>query len=296
MKKLQLNMFKKKSTFARRFTRSKIGNFFYCAFLIFGGLYSMLPLIYSVVTSFKPIDELLIFPPRFFVHRPTISNFLALPDLLSNLQVPLSRYIANSLFVSIITTFLYIITSSMAAFVLAKGKFKGRKTFFWAIQMSLMFNAYTLSIPCYLIYAKLHMIDTYWIYILPHLASTMGVFLMKQYMEGAVPDALLEAAKIDGAGYWRVFWSIVMPTVKPMWLTLMLFGFRDIWNVSPNNTIFTEQLKTLPMITPQIAAGGTARAGSAMAMTVIMMIPPILVYMISQSNVMQAMTSAGIKE
>ena len=140
------------------------------------------------------------------------------------------------------------------------------------------------------------MIDTYSIYILPHLASTMGVFLMKQYMEGSVPDALLEAAKIDGAGYWKVFWSIVMPTVKPMWLTLMLFGFRDIWNVSPNNTIFTEQLKTLPMITPQITAGGTARAGSAMAMTVIMMIPPILVYMVSQSNVMQAMTSAGIKE
>ncbi len=292
----RFEMFKKKSSFAKRFTRSKIGNFFYCTFLVGGGLFSMLPLIYSIVTSFKPIDELLIFPPRFFVQRPTISNYLALPDLLSSLQVPLSRYIANSLLIATLTTFLYIITSSMAAFVLAKGKFKGRKTFFWAIQMALMFNAYTLSIPCYLIYAKLHLIDTYWIYILPHLASTMGVFLMKQYMEGAVPDALLEAAKIDGAGYWRVFWSIVMPTVKPMWLTLMLFGFRDIWNVSPNNTIFTEQLKTLPMITPQIAAGGTARAGSSMALTVIMMIPPIMVYMISQSNVMQAMTSAGIKE
>ena len=296
MKKPQFAMFKKKSTFARRFTRSRAGNFFYCLFLVCGGLFSMLPLIYSVATSLKPIDELLIFPPRFFVQRPTISNYLALPDLLSNLQVPLSRYIANSLFIAVITTFLYIITSSMAAFVLAKGKFKGRKTFFWVIQMALMFNAYTLSIPCYIIYAKLHMIDTYSIYILPHLASTMGVFLMKQYMEGSVPDALLEAAKIDGAGYWKVFWSIVMPTVKPMWLTLMLFGFRDIWNVSPNNTIFTEQLKTLPMITPQITAGGTARAGSAMAMTVIMMVPPIMVYMISQSNVMQAMTSAGIKE
>ena len=295
-KKPQLDMFKKKSTFARRFTRSKIGNFFYCTFLIAGGLFSVLPLIYSVVTSFKPIDELLIFPPRFFVQRPTIANYLALPDLLSNLQVPLSRYIANSLLISIITTFLYIIISSMAAFVLAKGKFKGRNAIFWTIQMALMFNAYTLSIPSYLIYAKMNIIDTYWVYLLPSLADTMGVFLMKQYMEDALPDALLEAAKIDGAGYTRVFWSIVMPTVKPMWLTLMLFGFRDIWNVSPNNTIFTEQLKTLPMITPQIVAGGTARAGAAMAMTVIMMIPPILVYMISQSNVMEAMTSAGIKE
>ncbi|MBO5852420.1 MAG: carbohydrate ABC transporter permease [Clostridia bacterium] len=295
-RKPQFAMFKKKSTFARRFTRSKIGNFFYCTFLVAGGLFSVLPLIYSVVTSFKPIDELLIFPPRFFVQRPTISNYLALPDLLSNLQVPLSRYIANSLLISIITTFLYIIISSMAAFVLAKGKFKGRKAIFWTIQMALMFNAYTLSIPSYLIYAKLNIIDTYWVYLLPSLADTMGVFLMKQYMEDALPDALLEAAKIDGAGYTRVFWNIVMPTVKPMWLTLMLFGFRGIWSLAPGTTIFTEQLKTLPMVTPQIAAGGTARAGSSMAMTVIMMIPPIIVYMISQSNVMQAMTSAGIKE
>ena len=289
-------MFKKKNAFSRRFTRSKIGNFFYCTFLVAGGLFSVLPLIYSVVTSFKPIDELLIFPPRFFVQRPTISNYLALPDLLSNLQVPLSRYIANSLLISIITTFLYIIISSMAAFVLAKGKFRGRNAIFWTVQMALMFNAYTLSIPSYLIYAKMGIIDTYWVYLLPSLADTMGVFLMKQYMEDALPDALLEAAKIDGAGYTRVFWSIVMPTVKPMWLTLMLFGFRSIWSMAPSTTIFTEQLKTLPMVTPQIAAGGTARAGSSMAMTVIMMIPPILVYLVSQSNVMQAMTSAGIKE
>ena len=256
----------------------------------------MLPMIYSVVTSFKPIDELLIFPPRFFVQRPTIANYLALPDLLASLQVPLSRYILNSLFIAIVTTFLYIISSSMAAFFLSKGKFKGKNILFLIIQLALMFNAYTLSIPCYIVYSKLHMIDTYWIYILPHLASTMGVFLMKQYIEGYVPDALLEAAKIDGAGYWRIFWNIVMPTVKPMWLTLMLFGFRDIWTVVPNNQIFTEQIKTLPMVTPQIVAGGTARAGSAMAMTVIMMIPPILVYMVSQSSVMESMTSAGIKE
>lgn len=295
-KKPEFNLFKKKTAYSKRFTRSKAGNFFYCTFLGLGGLFSLLPMIYSVVTSFKPIDELLVFPPRFFVRRPTIANYLALPDLLGSLQIPLSRYLLNSLFIAVITTFLYILVSTMGAFVLAKGKFKGRNAIFWIIQMALMFNGYTLGIPQYIVFAKLHMIDTYWIYILPQLASTMGVFLMKQYMEGYVPDALLEAAKIDGAGYWKVFWSIVMPTVKPMWLTLMLFGFRDIWNVAPNSNIFTEQLKTLPMITPQIVAGGTARAGSAMAMTVIMMIPPILVYMISQSNVMEAMTSAGIKE
>ena len=294
-KKFSLFSFRKQR-FSKRFSRSKLGNFFYVLFLVIAGLFTMLPLIYAVVTSFKPIDELLVFPPKFFVNRPTVTNYLALPDLLSSLQIPLSRYIFNSLFIACITPFLYIIISSMSAFALSKGRFRGKNAYFWMIQIALMFNAYTLSIPSYLIYSKLHLIDTYLIYILPSLASTLGVFLVKQYIEGYVPDALLEAAKIDGAGYFRIFWKIVMPTIKPAWLTLMLFGFRDIWTTIPNGTVFSEEIKTLPMITSQIAAGGIARSGSSMAMTVIMMIPPICIYMISQSNVMEAMTSAGIKE
>ena len=142
----------------------------------------------------------------------------------------------------------------------------------------------------------MNIIDTYWVEILPHLASTLGVFLAKQYIDGYIPNALLEAAKIDGASHYRVFWNIVMPVIKPAWLTLMLFAFRDIWAAVPNGTIFSEQLKTLPQIVTQITAGGTARAGSSMAVTVIMMIPPILVFLISQSNVVEAMASAGIKE
>lgn len=256
----------------------------------------MLPLIYAILTAFKPLDELLVFPPRFFVMRPTLANFTALPDLLSDLKIPFSRYVFNSIFISGATTFLYIIVSAMAAFVLAKGKIKGKNVYFWIIQFALMFNATTLGIPSYLVYSKLHMVDSYWMYILPQLATTMGVFLMKQYMEGYIPDALIEAAQIDGAGYWRIFWTIAMPIVKPAWLTLMLFGFRDAWSNAPTTTILSEELKTLPMITSQITAGGTARAGSAVAITVIMMIPPILVYLISQSNVIEAMTSAGIKE
>lgn len=279
-----------------RFTRSKLGNAGVFAFLILGGLFSMLPLIYSVVTSFKPIDELMIFPPRFFVRRPTLVNYIALPDLLSNLEVPLSRYLINSVGISIVATFTFIILSCLAAFSLSKGQYKGKTIIFWAIQFALMFNGYTLSIPQYLIFSKLHIIDTYWVYILPYLASTLGVFLVKQYVEGYVPDAYLEAARIDGASYYRIFWSIVMPIIKPAWLTLALFSFRDTWAAVPNGTIFSEELKTLPQIVSQITAGGIARAGSAMSVTVIMMIPPIVVYLISQSNVVEAMSSAGIKE
>ena len=140
------------------------------------------------------------------------------------------------------------------------------------------------------------MIDTYWVYILPHFASTMGVFLMKQYMEGALPNALLEAAKIDGAGYFRIFWRIVMPIVKPMWLTLTLFTFRDVWATVPGGTIFSEALKTLPTIMSQISAGGIARSGASAAAGVLLMIPPIVSFVLTQSKMLQTMAHSGIKD
>lgn len=280
----------------RRYTRSRVGNFFYILFLVAFGAFSVLPLIYSIVTSFKPLDELLIFPPKFFVSKPTLQNYRVLPGLLSNLRIPLSRYVFNSLFVTIVSTLLYVFVAAMAAFTICKSNIKGKKTVFLLIQFALLFNAYTLSIPQYLIFSKLNIIDTYWVMILPHIASTMGVFLMKQYMEGSVPDALMEAARIDGASVPRIFFQIVFPIIKPCWLTLTLFGFRDVWSAVPNGTVFSETIKTLPTIMSQITSGGIARSGSAMAVTVIMMIPPIAVYFFSQSNVMEAMNSAGIKE
>lgn len=286
-----------KKSMANRFTRSKFGNILWCAFIVAAGIFSMMPLIYAVVTSFKPIDELLLFPPTLFtVRRPTTENYVALPTLISSLSVPLSRYVFNSIFITFVTSVLNILFSAMAAFSLSKGTYRGKGIIFMVIQFALMFNAYVLSVPQYLIFSKLKIVDTYWVYILPQLAGTLGVFLIKQYIEGYVPDALMEAAKIDGAGYIRIFWQIVMPIIKPAWLTVTLFAFRDIWSAIPNGTIFDEELKTLPQIVTQITAGGIARNGSAMAITTIMMIPPIIVYLISQSNVVEAMSSAGIKD
>lgn len=255
-----------------------------------------MPLIYCIVTAFKPLEELLVYPPKLYVVNPTLQNFMALPDLLSNLKIPLSRYIFNSFFVTVITTLLYVFIAAMAAFTLAKSKIRGRRVFFLVVQLALLFNGTTLSVPLYLIYSWLGIIDTYWVMILPYIASTMGVFLMKQYMESALPDALMEAAEIDGAGPVRIFFEIAMPIVKPCWLTLTMFGFRDVWAAIPDGTVFNEALKTLPTIMSQVTAGGIARSGSAMAVTVIMMVPPILVYLVSQSNVIEAMSSAGIKE
>lgn len=281
---------------SQRFARSTFGNIICFIFILAGGLFCMIPLLYAVISSFKPLDELMVFPPRFFVQRPTIVNYVALPDLLSNLDVPLSRYVLNSIFICVITPTVYILISSMAAFSLSKGKYRGKKSIFWVVQLALMFNTYTLSVPQYLIQTKLHIINTYLTYILPYMASTLGVFLIKQYIEGYVPDAYLEAARIDGASYYRIFLAIVMPIIRPVLMTLILFSFREIWSMVPNGTIFTEELKTLPQVVSQITAGGMARAGSAMALTSIMMIPPIIIYLVTQRSVVQSMTSAGIKE
>ena len=284
----------KKSQY-KRYTRSRFGSACIFLFLTIMGLISILPMIYCICTAFKPLDELLVFPPRFFVHRPTLENFAVLPSLLSDLHVPLSRYIFNSFFVTVIATVLQIAVSSAAAFVFSKTKVKGRIVIFLIVQFSLLYNAYTLAIPQYLIFNWMSIIDTDWVYILPAIPSSMGVFLIKQYMDSSVPDTLIEAAKIDGASLFRTYGSIVMPITKPAWMTLLLFAFQQMWSATQSGVIFSEELKTLPYVMSSISAGGIARTGAAMAITVILMIPPISVYFISQSNVMETMSTAGMK-
>lgn len=280
----------------KRYTRNKFVTGFFVACLLVFGAVCILPLIYSVVTSLKPLDEILAFPPKFFVRRPTLANYTLLPSLMSKLQVPLSRYVFNSIFISIIGTVCHILCAAAAAFFFSKGKYKWKGIVFMLVQFALLYNGTTLGVPLYMIYSSMGIIDTYWVYILPHIPSAMGVFLMKQYMDGSVPDSLLEAARIDGAGYPLIFWKIVMPMVKPCWLTLLLFAFRDMWSTASGTTIFTESLKTLPSAMSQITAGGVARTGNSMAVSVIMMIPPIVVYLISQSNVMETMSNSGMKD
>ena len=285
----------KKRAEYKRYTHSRLGNFTYFFFLILAGAFSMLPFIYCICTAFKPLDELLVFPPRFFVHRPTVENFVILPTLIEKLRVPLSRYIFNTAFITFAGTALHIIVASMAAYVLAKTDIKFKKAIFAVVQLSLLYNAYTLEVPRYLIYSNMKIIDTLWVYILPAIPSTTGVFLIKQYMDSSVPDSLLEAGRIDGAGPVSIYFKIVMPITKPAWMTLMLLSFQSLWSAMPSGTVFSEKLKTLPYVLSSITAGGIARAGSAMAAAVLMIIPPIIILVISQTNVVETMGSAGMK-
>lgn len=292
---MKIKLSKKAKPTYKRYTRSKFVSIIIYTLLILAGLFTILPLIYSVSTSFKPLEELLKFPPAFIVRRPTFQNYLQLPSIISSLSVPLGRYVFNSAFVSIGATVGHVLIAAMAAFVMSKGRFKGLAVVFLIVQFSLLYNSYTLAIPQYIIMSKLHIVDTYWVYILPYLPSSLGAFLIKQYMDSSIPDALLEAAYIDGANEWRMFWRIVMPNSKPAWMTLVMFAFRDLWSLQPQGTIFTEKLKLLPNVMSTITQGGIARSGSAMAAMVILMIPPIIVYLVSQSSIVETMTTSGIK-
>ncbi len=279
----------------RKFTRSTAGNIGYFTILILFGLFTVFPLFYCIITSLKPLEELLIFPPKFYVVRPTLDNFRVLPALLSNLEVPLSRYLFNSLLIAVLTTVCSILAGSMAAFTFSKSKVKGSKFIFNLITTMMLYNGATLAVPQYLIFSKLGMIDTYWVYILPAIPSTVNCFLMKQFMDEAVPNTLLEAARIDGAGVGGMYWKIVMPIMKPAVMTVLLFSFQAMWSIVPAGTVFSEEFKTLPYVMSSIALGGIARSGSAMAVTVVLMLPPILVFLVTQSNVLETMGSSGIK-
>ncbi|WP_127530158.1 carbohydrate ABC transporter permease [Paenibacillus kobensis] len=279
----------------RKLNRSFTVSFILFLFLAAFGAFMALPLVYAVNNAFKPLDELFIFPPQFFVNNPTTDNFYDLVALMGNSWVPLSRYITNTLFITITGTVGHILLASAAAYPLAKYRFMGSKMLFSIVVMSLMFSGHVTAIPNYMVMSWLGWINTHASIIIPSLAFPLGLFLMKQFME-QIPDALLEAAKIDGANEYRIYWSVVMPNVKPAWLTLMILQFPMLWGSDGGNFIYSENLKTLHYALGQITAGGIARAGVGAAVALLLMIVPITLFIISQSNVIQTMATSGMKE
>lgn len=283
-----------------RIFKSKTGRSFWgdllnFLFLAILGIIMLIPVVFSVSNAFKPLDELFVFPPRFFVRHPTFDNFRILPSLFFDSLVPLSRYILNTLFITVAGTAGSIVIASMAAYVLEKKKFRMREGIFKLVVNTLMFTPAVTAIPSFLIMSKLGFINSYAAILIPTVGSSLNVFLMKQFMVG-VPNTILEAARIDGSGEQRIFWSIVMPSVKPAWMTLIIFCIQNLWGATGGNYIYNEELKTLPYALSQVMSAGLVRAGASAAITTLMMIVPMCVFVITQSNIMETMMSSGIKE
>ncbi len=260
------------------------------------GAFMFLPMLYVVMQSLKPLDELWMFPPRFIVMNPTLNNFSDLFVLMNISWVPFSRYIFNTVLVSVAGTAGNLLFASLCAYALAKIKFPGHKWIFKTIRTSLMFHETVTAVTRFTIMSLLLLIDTPLALIIPAWGSTLGLYLMKQFMETNVNDSVLESSRLDGASEWKTFWVIAMPMVKPAWLTLIIYCFQGLWNAGSSIYIHSEQFKSFNYAIQQITAGGIKRAGASAAAQVIMMMVPIAVFVISQSNIIETMGSSGMKD
>ena len=263
--------------------------------LILFAVAMVFPIVFLIGSSLKPLSDLFRFPPPVWPSQPTMDNFSDLFVTMGQSWVPFSRYLVNTLLITIVGTFGHLVVAGMAAFVLAKYEFPGGRFFFGVVTTCLMFSGYVTGIPNYLIMSRLGMVDTYWALILPAFAAPIGLFLMKQTME-TLPTALIEAATIDGASRFRIFWSIVMPNVKPAWLTMIIFSVQSLWNNAAATVIYSEAKKTLVYALQQIQAGGVARTGQMAAANVIIFIVPVIIFILSESQILETMASSGIKE
>ena len=277
-------------------SRSGGGDFGITMMLVLLGAFMFLPMLYAFMQSLKPLDELFMFPPKFFVMKPTFNNYKDLFTLMNTSWVPFTRYIFNTAFTSVLGTAGNLLLASMASYAFAKIRFPGAGKMFELVRTSLMFHATVTAMTNFILMSVLGLVDTYCALILPAWCTVMGLYLMKQFMDSSVPDTVLESARLDGAKEMTIFWRIAMPMVKPAWLTLIVYCFQGLWNAGSSVYIHSEQLKSFNYAIGQILAGGIKRSGAAAASTIVMMLVPLLVFVITQSNIIETMGSSGMKD
>lgn len=285
----------KRKSGGKKLNRSRAGNTL--LFLLMGvcGVFMVLPLVMIANNALKPLDEIYQFPPRIFVRNPTLTNFTDLFVLMNESWVPFLRYVLNTIIITVGGMVGHVIIASMAAYPLAKHKFPGKTVLFSMVVLSMMFSWTVTQIPQYLIISWLGINNTYAALVLPAWSFGMGLYLMKQFME-QLPDSLMESARLQGANEWQIFWLIVMPNVRPAWLTLAIFQFQQMWANTGGMFLRSEELKPLQYALQQITSGGVSRAGAGAAVTFIIAAIPIIFFLICQSSILETMTTSGMKD
>lgn len=262
----------------------------------------LLPILFIFSNAFKPPDELFAYPPRFFVSSPTLKNFTDLFSRLANSGIPVSRYLFNSILITAITVIASILVSSAAAYALSKKRFRLKQALFAINSVALMFVPIAVTIPRFLVIERLGLFNTLWVHILPVLALPVGLFLLKQFIDG-IPDEVLEAARIDGASDWWIYWRIVLPMIQPALATIAILTFQAAWNNAEISTLYinNESLRTLAFYlstlttTTTSAANNVAGQGIAAAAALIMFLPNLIIFIFLQGQVMSTMSHSGLK-
>ncbi len=273
--------------------RSAGGDLGITILLVLLGAFMFLPLWYQIVNSLKPLGEINMTPPRFYVMKPTLKNFADLFTNINSTWVPISRYIFNTVLISVGATVGCLVLGSMSAYSISKIRFPGHKIIMNIIVYSLMISSTVQSLTNFIVYVALGWLNTYTISIVPVWASTLGLYLMKQFIDSNVSDEMIEAARIDGASEVYIFSRIVMPLVKPAWLTLIITTFQSVWNSGASPYVWSEQLKTFNSAITAISA---VSQGAASAATVLTMSVPIIIFVVSQAQIVETMGTSGMKD
>ena len=280
---------------SKKLNRSLAGNTLLFPIMGICAVFMVLPLVMIINNALKPLDELFQYPPKIWVRNPHLENFSDLFVLMNTSWVPFSRYLMNTIIITGLGMVGHVVIASLAAYPLAKHNFPGKPVLFGMVVLSMMFSWTVTQIPQYAIISWMGINNTYWALILPAFSFGMGLYLMKQFME-QLPDSLMESARIQSANEWQIFWKIVMPNVKPAWLTLAIFQFQSMWGNTGSLFLRDEQLKPMQFALQQITAGGAARAGAAAAVTFIIAAVPISFILICQSSILETMTTSGMKD
>ncbi|MDY0276500.1 MAG: carbohydrate ABC transporter permease [Acholeplasma sp.] len=263
-------------------------------------IFMVLPVIFIVNQAFKPLDELFLFPPTFFAQNPTVDNFKTLFRTATTTGVPLSRYLFNTITITIIVMILTIIISVMTAYVFSKKSFKGKNTLFKINQTALMFVRTAVIIPSYFVIVMIGLNNNPLVHILPYIAVPVNIFLLKQFID-QIPNEIIEAARVDGASDFYILFKIVIPLTKNAIATVAILTFQSTWGAveSSNLYIQDETLKSFGFYLNAIALSNTgttvAGTGMAAAAALIMFVPNLVIFIVMQSRVMNTMMHAGIK-
>ncbi|MBS5088954.1 MAG: carbohydrate ABC transporter permease [Clostridium sp.] len=272
-------------------SRSSILKFLIYTLLVFLSAVFLMPIVWVIFSSFKPAGELFTWPPTLLGRNPSLDNYtqaFAAGDF--------GRWFLNTVVVSVLATVLTVIVNIMAGYVFAKYEFKGKKLLFGMVMVTLMIPLEVIMIPIFKVIVSTHMYNNLWGLIIPAVASPTAVFLVKQYYE-PIPDALMEAARIDGASEMQILMRIMLPLAKPIISVLCIFSFMWRWNdyLWPKLVINSKTKYTLQLALANFSGEYSVDWSSLLAMSVISMIPVLVVFLTLQKYIIGGMTAGGVK-
>jgi multiple sugar transport system permease protein len=272
----------------------KLGPWGLAALLFIGVLIMLYPLAWLITTAITPPAEAL--TGRFIPAHPTLANFRSILSLAS--QLPVVRWLENSLFVSAVAAIGVMLVDSLAAFALARLRFVGSRVVFYIVLSSLMVPGIALLIPLYLEFAGANMLDTYWVLILPYTANAFGVFLLYQFFRG-IPKDLEEAAIVDGANKFQLWLRVFVPLSGPPTATLGLLTFMNVYNdfFWPLVSTTSVQMRTATVgIFITVTGPNSTNYSLLMALTLISVIPMVIAFLFAQKQLVQGIATTGLKE